>query len=407
MRIALLSDPGNFHTRKWVSALIEAGAEVHVFSFNDCGHQEFGWTRIRAPWPMGGRLNYLFYLMGGAALGRVLKRFSPDCVVALNVTPFGVWAMKSGFKPWIAVAMGADILAYLPTSPSNETNRGWSNTTGKRWSISRLKESLLKPLYKRWVKKALRSAQHVTADNLVLTQAMQDVFDVPSEKITLNRWGIRPELFEADPSQPSKTKARYFIPEGNKVILSPRGLNAFYHADLIAEGYLEFLGESSIPSTLIMLGAGYPSMPQTSEWQQSAKSKGGRILVIEEILSPQEMADLWQIVDVFISAPTYDGYSSSVAEGRYAGCIPVVNPIQGNLEIIQHLENGWICQPFTAGQLGKDLNSILLCQEELKRRFADKNKKWIEENSLLKPQAKAFLEMIQKIILLQSTENQA
>ncbi|MFM2376291.1 MAG: hypothetical protein RLZZ165_1388, partial [Bacteroidota bacterium] len=64
MRIAVLSDPNNFHTQKWVRALAKAGAEVIVMSYDAYEQQEIPAIRLSPPIGRNGRYSYLDYLHG-------------------------------------------------------------------------------------------------------------------------------------------------------------------------------------------------------------------------------------------------------------------------------------------------------------------------------------------------------
>ena len=109
MRIGILSDPNNFHTRKWAKALERAGNEVTVFSFENNHASEIHAIRVKPAFSTGDKFTYLSYLASGARLRDALAQENIDLVNALNVTPFGVWGRMSGFHPLVISAMGADI----------------------------------------------------------------------------------------------------------------------------------------------------------------------------------------------------------------------------------------------------------------------------------------------------------
>lgn len=400
MRIAILSDPDNFHTRKWVRALVEAGGEVQVFSFDSCSHQDFPSKQLPLPAVCGGKLSYLAYLFGGKTLRSALHAANIDVVLALNVTPFGVWARQSGFHPWVVVAMGADILEFLPANqlPEGLEQRSWDNVEGEGTGWTALKARFSRPFYRMQVRRSLLAADHITADNQVLVDAMQTGFGINPSKITLNRWGIDPQLLSPDPAAAEKLRIRLGIPEGKKVILSPRGLKAVYNADIIAEGYIQFVRAGNLDCCMVMLGAGYPVSEKILSLRKEAEAAGGTLIIVEDLLTAEEMGQIWCLSDIFISAPVYDGYSSALAEGRYVGAIPMVNAIPGNLELIRHGENGWVCSPFTPQQLAIDLEAIIPDLSDLKQKFAGINRKWIEENGVIAPNATRMLELLTRIL---------
>lgn len=393
MRLGVLSDPNNFHTQKWAGALARAGAEVKVFSFNAYLGEEVEAVQV----PLGGRLSYRDYLRGGKLLGEALKAHKVEVVNALNLTPFGVWAGRSGHRPLIASAMGADVLEFARGRyrPRGLGERSWDNVEGGAGGWAALKAGLLRPVYRHYVKEALGRADLVTADNQVLVDVLREDFGVEGERLRLLRFGLEPELFVPDGGKMVAIRKKLGIAEGKKVVLSPRGLKAVYQADVILEGFKRLLDEGREDVCFVMLGAGYPV---SEGLRMRARGLGGRLILVEEVLDRATLGQLWNMVDVFVSAPVYDGYSAAVAEGRYAGAVPVVNGIPGNLEVIRHGENGWVCDPFDAEGLAGALRAVLDDVEGWKRRVGPVNRAWIEAHSLVGANARFLLQMAKKLL---------
>jgi glycosyltransferase involved in cell wall biosynthesis len=394
MRLALLSDPHNFHTQKWAMALVRAGADVRTFSFDPPAATGPPHTQL----PLKGKLNYAAYLHGGPALLAALKAHDIQVVNALNLTPFGVWAARSGFKPLILSAMGADVWEFLPgrLRPPGLAARSWDNLEGRSWNWQAQKARLLRPLYRRWVQQALAAADLITADNQPLIDALQAGFGVASDRVELLRFGLEPDLFVPDPALLADVLRRLGIPAGKRIVLSPRGLKSVYQADIILDGFQRVLATGRSDTCFVLLGAGYPVAP--SLLAQAANAPQGLLRIITERLSRAELAQLWNVVDIFVSAPVYDGYSAAVAEGRYAGAVPLVNAIPGNLEVIQHGDNGWICDPFNGGTLAAVLGQLLDAEPGWRRQVAGKNRAWIIQHSLVDPNAERLLTLAERLI---------
>ncbi len=418
MHIGLLNDPNNFHTQKWGKALCDAGAKVTVFSFDADKHG--GLPSVQVPTAsLKQEYNYFSYLRSGPELCTALNAAGVDLVNALNITPFGVWAASAGARPLIASAMGADILEYPPRKLRNLSPgaRSWDNIEGSHQPHVKLKERLKRQYFRRKVSRTLRKADLITGDNRVLVNAVRDWFGIPEEKIRLLRWGVEPELLVPDENEGRKLRDRFGIQQGATVILSPRGAKAIYQADLILEAFAQLLEANKketiavgseisssgrpprgLPFHFIMLSAGYEVSRKVKDKAQYLSQRHPNFTFVDEMMDRKEIAQLWHLVDIFISAPVYDGYSASLAEGRYTGAIPVVNPIPGNLELIQHGENGWVTSPFTPTQLAKDLTTILKNKTQLKAKFQVKNREWIEEHSLVKQNAKLFLGWAEELL---------
>lgn len=399
MHIAILSSPANFHTQKWAESLQAAGNKVSVFSFDDhdFSPQDIQNVRVTATFAYKGKATYLSYL-DGRKLKKLLFAHKIDLVLAINATPFGVWAAKTNFHPCVIFAVGADILEYAKDK-KEQTIYNWnSKEFAKDSFFSKLKHTCTKPIFQHQVAQALQFADGVMADNEVLTKAIHSFFHVPLHKIHLNRGGIEPELFLPDAEILAELKIHFKIPENATVILSPRGMKPAYQPHIVIDAFEALLAENSLPNAyFIMLSAGY-DIPKSLEIKgEIMMQKYSHFFFEKNVLSRQKISQLWHLVEVFISAPVYDGYSASLAEGRYLGLIPVVNKIPANTEILAHQENAWFVVPYTAENLASALKEIMLGKEFWKKKFAQNNEKWIAENSIMPKSVKAFFDFIAKI----------
>ena len=396
MHIGLLNDPNNFHTQKWGKALVDAGATVTVFSLDEDRASVLPAVRIGS-----GDYNYRTYLRSGPELMEAMEKAGVDLVNALNITPFGVWASRSGFRPVIASAMGADILEYPPrgVASPNLDLRHWENTDGRNRPVTRFKGRLKRQYFRRKVAGALGSADLITGDNQVLVDAIKDWFRIPADKVRLLRWGIEPELLAPQPERIAALRKQFGIREDHRLVLSPRGAKPIYQADIILEAFAQLLSRGVEDHHFMMLSAGYGISPEVDALASRLEAAHANFTFVREQIPREEVSQLWHLTDVFISAPVYDGYSAALAEGRYAGAIPVVNAIPGNRELMQHGENGWFTDPFTSEQLTNDLIKIFANKKQLQARFQAKNRQWINENSLIGQNADTFLRWADEIMM--------
>lgn len=387
IHLAVLSRPSNFHAEKWAQALAGQGARVTLFTL-DAPTEVPGVevVQIAPPVSWRGQYRYPSYALTARELGRQLKRHAVDVVHPLHLTPFGSWAIWSSAKPVIAAAMGADVLEYPPNKDAQKTTRTWREAELQRSAAQQLKAHLLNRFYRHQVSEVIRQADLLTGDNQPLVDAMCDWFGAPAEKVRLLRWGLEPERFSFSEATQAKVRAEFDIAPHRRILLSPRGANALYHGDVLIEAFTKLLtnhGEEFDGLHVLMLSAGYSVSDEVRAAAQALTSRVPNFTFVEEQLPRQTVYDIWSLVDLFVSAPAYDGYSAAVAEGRYAGAVPVVNAIPGNLEIITHRENGWITAPFTADQLTEDLRMLVANIDEWKTRVAASNRTWIEQHSLL------------------------
>lgn len=391
MHLAVLSDPSNFHTQKWAQGLQAAGAQVTVFSYTP--HTMPGVPCVQVPPPrgLGHRLHYGWYLGGGRALREALEAHRVDLVNPVNLTPYGVWAARSGFRPVVSVAMGADVLSFGPPVPRALVFRNKNNPEGRaspgRWLAFQLRRAF----YRHHVRRALAASDLVTGDNRVLTDALTRYFGVLPERIRLNRWGLEPERLVPDPGRIAALRARFGLREGVPLVCSPRGVTAVYQGDVILAAFARLLEAGRTDAHYLMLSAGYGVPEGFRRAAEALRARHPGFSFCADALDRLDALQLWHLVDVFVSAPVYDGFSSAVNEGRYAGAVPVVNDIPATRELFRHRENGWVVDPFTPDTLAEALATMLDDLPRWKAHFAPANRAWVEENALLAPNLAHFL----------------
>lgn len=396
LHIAVLCDPASFHTEKWSQALQKAGARVTVLSFSGQACEAVPSVQVKPRFTWRGRLTMFSFLFSGDRLRRALDAIQADIVNPINITPYGVWAVRAGGRrPVLGIAMGADILEYPPrraeAPPALWMNRRPPGLPAK------LLNALKYRVYRRLVQQALGRMALVTADNLVVLHAMRDGFAQPAAKLRLNRWGVEAERFLPDAAVQAAMRRRFGIEEGQRVVLSPRGLKPVYQGGIILDAITRLL-EAGRSEKFIVLSAGYDIQPDLDQKARALAARFPNFHYEAGLLHRLEVIQLWQVTDVFVSAPLYDGYSNAVAEGRYAGAIPLLNAIPGNLEIIEHGKTGWVVEPFNPESLSEALRTVLERCDELKAEFGPRNRAWIEAHSLLDVNMRRFIADCRQLI---------
>lgn len=398
MHFGVLSDPTHFHTKKWVKGLLSCGQKVTVFSF--VKGEIPGATCVYIPprFAKEGTATYLSFLFTGSALRKALISHKVDILNPINLTPYGVWAKNSGFKPLVSIAMGADILEYPPPGISfdiPDARRWEKQSTQKSSFIQQFISQTKRAFFRRQVKKALEASDFITGDNLLLVHAVKDWFQV--KNVELNRWGIEEELFDMNDSQEKRLREKFSLLPDQKVVLSPRGMKPLYQGDIIYEAF-ESLLRKGHTEKFILLSAGYEVPYELDQKAQRLAREFPNFHYERGVIPREDACLLWNFTDVFVSAPVYDGYSNALSEGRYAGAVPVVNNIPATQELLKHQKNAWICEPFTPMELAKSLGIILGDLDTWKNRFSPVNRTWILENAHLKANMKAFVEACENLL---------
>jgi len=392
MHVGIISDPNNFHTIKWALSLEKQGAKVTVFSFEGKGDGRIRSVQVPPSLAPYGKYRYLSYLSSGKRLQLALEKEKVDVINALNVTPFGVWARCSGFKPLVVSAMGADIFEFPPSGVSGAplSSRSWANTEGGI-GLKSFKSGILRPVYRDQVRRTLSSARLITADNAELVGCIREWYGIAEEKLKLLRFGLDRNLFVAEPLIMDSLRKKFGMNESERIILSPRGAKAVYQADVILEGFRLLLESGYQGHHLVMLSSGYEISNAIREQAVTMENTFKNFHFVSFALPSADMYQLWMMTDFFVSAPVYDGYSAAISEGRYAGAIPIVNDIPGNREVVEDGKTGWIVSNFNARNLFEAIQNALTLGEGWKAAAKAINRKWMEEHSLTEGGAVRFL----------------
>ena len=394
MHFAVLAEPNSFHTRKWTKALLEAGQQVTVFSFSRHQLPDVPCVRIEPRMTVRGNHTYFSYLFSADRLRKALLEHQVDVVNPIDVTPFGVWGRRAGVHPMMAIAMGSDILEYPPTkAEAVSRDRLWTRTQSGQMSwLERIQLPAKRWLFRREVARALKAADFVTGDNRVLVDAVRNWFGVPESKSALNRWGVEPELFETNAAEEQRIRATYGIREGQRLLISPRGIKPIYQGDIILDAMEAVLRGGGLENTrVLMLSAGYAVPPELDRQASALEQDFPQFSLIRKVIPREDMCLLWTLTDAFISAPVYDGYSNALSEGRYIGAIPIVNDTPATREVMVHGEHGVVVDPFTAEKLAEAIREVMADPDSWKQTIAAANQAWVSREAMLSENIRAFV----------------
>jgi len=394
MRIGLVGSPRDLHLRRWGAALVRAGAEVRVFGLENPPQDviEKGGVRLLPEEPtleyvvVGkgvAQPNYWDFLSQRRKLAYYLREYKVEVAHPIHLSPYGVWVYWSGFRPYIPFVMGSE-LEYT----------AWGRRQAQRgfWTPHRiltyLRQRLLPPLLRRTLQNAALSLadNYTLCENIKLLYKNKILIEIPA--------GVRLDREAED-------RVGEVIPgveQEGAWVLAPRGITRFYQADYILEGFAQYWSQGG-HLRLLLLSNLYSAEKNVFEIFESLSKKfSDKIKTITSLLSPAEMRAAWKKVVAFISVPSYDGYSYSVAEGRWAGAIPLLNAIPGNLEVATHSYNALLIHPFTPENLASTLHHLEKELPTLQTTFAKRNQKWIKHFSDIDRHAHLFLRMLSALL---------
>lgn len=384
-KIAILCTPKDIHACKWAEALHQAGIEVlficpapEVVSLPFCRVIPIE-CRSKEKWSYGD------FWFSANSLRIVLDLEKPHLVCALHVTPFGVWALRSGYRPFVLMALGSDILEYTPARPRP---RAWDTENNKS-------------LFRRWfnffwhkfqVKKTLLHSDSIWADNDTLVAGINALVPQAHSKTRRFSWGIDIAQWPQLPDAEKNTlREKLNLPVHRRIILCPRGLKPVYQPELILEAI-----QASIenPDFFWIVLKGNYEIPQDILHAFQSQNLPN-CLFITETLAQDDIQDYFAASDLLVSIPVYDGLSASVLQAFAAGLHPVLSDIPAS----QELRNSGLQISVVKGATGNNLlNNIVSWYSdntEYDREIGRKNNRtWVEENAAIQSQVHWFLQQM-------------
>lgn len=392
MKIALICTPRDVHARKWATALAQAGVEVLFCCPEPEAEPIPGCRVIPVPGTKKHAWSYVDFWLSAPALQKILKQEKPDLVQALHVTPFGVWARLAAYHPLTLMALGADILEY---SSGKARDTRW--TSEQHHSAFRKNIAFLWHRYQ--VKKTLKAADQIWADNEVLKQELIRLLPKAAYKTDVFTWGIDLHLWQR-PSDSERTalKQQLGLPADKIIVLCPRGLKPVYQGEQLLK-----LVESNPPESplfWIVLKGNYP-IPQPIQEKLNHIPKN-QALIITETLPKSRIVCLFHAADACLSLPVYDGLSASLLQAMACGLDLFVSDIPATRELEQkgvHLTR--LMTPISEKPVSEIIvNWYKQIPYDTQNENRTENLTWIKENADLSRQTQFFLSKLSKSALL-------
>jgi glycosyltransferase involved in cell wall biosynthesis len=297
VRILFFADASSVHTRRWVAAAAERGAEAIVVTRQPA--EVPGAKEVIAISPGGDKLGWFKALPEVRRVAReVAGRFRPTLVHGHYVTSYGLWAAACGLKcPKVLTAWGSDILVTPRESKLMRMVVGWS----------------------------LRHADLITADSMDMVEEIGRYHpQAPCHQIL---WGADTEKFvPGDAGQDFD-------------VVSLRSWEPNYNIDLIVEAFSRFLMLRPQSHARLHLLGGGPMKDTLGQRVQELR-------LLQQVrfhgrVGDAEMVQAIQRSRVSVSVPTSDATSVSVLESMACGLPIIATDLPANRQWIDE-RGGWI-----------------------------------------------------------------
>jgi len=296
-RILFFADADSVHTRRWIAAAVERGAEAVVVTRQPA--EVPGAREVIAIAPGSDKLSWFKALPQVRRVAReVAARFKPTLVHGHYVTSYGLWAAMCGLKlPTVLTAWGSDILVTPRESRLMRAVVGWS----------------------------LRHADLITADSMDMLGEIARYH--PSAPCYQILWGADTDKFvPGDPGEDFD-------------VISLRSWEPNYNIDLILEAFSRFLMlRPQSHARLHLLGGG--------SMQAMLEARVQELRLLQQVrfhgrVGDVDMVNAIQRSRVSVSVPTSDATSVSVLESMACGLPIIATDLPANRQWIDE-RGGWI-----------------------------------------------------------------
>ncbi len=291
MKICFFAEDTCIHTQRWVRYLAQKGYEIHLIT--PASPENIRTVNLKIyKIPYFHSFHTIIFHIG--YIKWLIRKIKPEIIHGIYLINCAFYASLTGFHPFIATALGSDVLADPERSPRR---RGLMRYTLKRADI-------------------------VTIDADIVKRKLVD-FNYPVQK-------IKKVFFGVDSSLLTKSKK-----DGEPLILSCRMLKPNYNVDVIIDAFR--LVNDRLPSSKLVVVGDISQNPNLL--------CNHRSIEFHSPMPHNELMDFMTDFEIFVSVPSSDASSVSLLEAMALGLFPIVSDIPANREWIKNGYNGFLVPP--------------------------------------------------------------
>jgi glycosyltransferase involved in cell wall biosynthesis len=308
MKICLVANPNSAHTRRWITYFIKNGHEVHLIGEHKPS-STLPEDLILHDLTVTTNAKKYRYVRWGLEVRRIIKNIQPDILHALGAVSAGWLGYFSGFHPFITTVLGSDV-----------------NLLSKKNFFFQIL--------------TLTSLQHSDFVFCVSNDLAQKVefYGIKKEKIKVIYLGIDAEIF-CPPTDKLELRQRYGMGT-NPIVISIRAMNWIYNPLAIAKAIP--IVARQLPDIKFLVFTYNKDEALLNEFKEliSQSNTAASVEYIDEISDDRSLSEYYQLADLAISIPTYDGTPNSVMECMACGTPVILSNLPTLLEWVTPNETG-------------------------------------------------------------------
>ena len=345
-KIVLLGWAASTHLQKWARGLRGRGWQVKVLTPDNYALTDIETIKI----PGGKR----YYWRGSSFVSKALREFKPDLFHVHYVGGFGWLGMRSGFRPVIMSAWGADVID-LPKNPL------------LRYIISRI----------------LQSADHVTTTSPLLKEACLRLAPHIGSHLTVIPFGV--EI-------PEQTTT---YPQGSFRICYIKKHEYKYGPELLLDAVLRLL-DDGLDIELTMAGEG----KLTGQLRQKVERAGQSDRIrFPGFVDHSQIYDLLGCHNLMVMPSVQESESFGVAAVEASACSrPVIaSRIGGVPDVIQEGKTGLLVPPGDSLALAEAIRKLYL-ERDLSEKLGMEGRKYVAAHYSWDVSLNQMIEVYEKTI---------
>lgn len=322
--------------------------------------EPFTFSAIKADMIEGIRM-YLFCLLRALILRLYLEQTRPSLVLGNMATKYGFYSALSGFKPFILIIWGSDILV-----------------APKRFFFFRF-----------MAKFSLKKADAVIVDSDVQEKAAVELGCDPRKILKFPWFDIESVNVEVSRDEIRKQLGWPF----NPIVICVRKHEPIYGVEYLIEAIPDVI--KKIPETrFLIIGKGQLSANLKRRVRDLRMEK--YVKFVGEVKRKDLLLYL-NAADVYVSPSLSDGTSASLLEAMALGIPPVVTEIAGNVEWIENGLSGLLVPVKNPQQLAEKI-TLLIKNKRIKRQISENALKTVKAKVNWREHSKTFDNLISTLV---------
>ena len=354
MRILYFSRNYCTHDHRFLSAIVNGGHETYFLqlerSLRQTEDRPVPFQVEQIPW-LGSRREFRWREVPRLVfeLKRVIRKINPDLIHAGPIQTCAFLAALSGFRPLFTMSWGFDLMEDVHKS---------------RWM-------------ERMTHYVLRNTTYFTSDaNVTREKAIK--YGMNPERTVIFPWGIDLQHYAPDPDHWS-LNADHFT------LFCNRSWEPRYGVDVLARAFLKVAQRNENVHLILLSGGSQGKVIRGILHNGSVLDRvtfGGQI-------SQEDLPNLYQDADIYISPSHVDGSSVSLMEALACGLPCLVSDIPANKEWISEGLNGWLFRDGDENDLAEKILAAIAQREKWPemgragRRSAEMRADWKKNSAIL------------------------